>query len=103
MLVYLGLRGHAAVHEYVPLTGVPVEVAEKEHLVVLVAHLEKFLGVVYRRVKKLTRVGPPPIQICANEVAPVVSIDDSIGVEHGYYLENECFAEKLCLLVVSLQ
>lgn len=35
------------------------------------------------------------VQIASRERAPVVSVDDAVGVEHWYYLEDEVVSEDL--------
>ena len=47
-------------------------------------------------------VGPATVEIGTDEVAPVVSIDYAVRVQHWYYLENERLTEKFGFFVIFL-
>ena len=51
----------------------------------------------------LARVGPAPVQVCADVVAAIVAVDDTVRVEHRDDLEDEGLSQHLGLLVVLLQ
>jgi hypothetical protein len=42
---------------------------------------------------QLIRIQILPIQIKSCKIAPVVSIDDSVNIQHRYNVENEIFSK----------
>lgn len=70
-----------------------MEVAEEEHLVVEVAHLEKLLRVVNCRVEQLAWIRPASVEVGADEIASVVAVDNTVRIEHWHNLEDECLAK----------
>lgn len=52
-----------------------------------------FLDIEYNRMHLLRRILVPPIQVLSTEGAPVVAINDTIHINHGYNLKNKMFAK----------
>ncbi len=46
---------------------------------------------------------PPSIQVGSRKRSPIVPVDDPIGVDHGYDLEDDVVSEVLGLLVMGDQ
>lgn len=46
MLVYLALLGYTAIHEYISLSSMSMEITEEQNLIILMAHFYELLGVV---------------------------------------------------------
>lgn len=38
-------------------------------------------------------VSPPPIQVSASDVGPIVAVNDSVGIDHRHNFEDECLSE----------
>ena len=67
--------------------------------VVDVAGAGEELGVEDGRVEELGGVLPATVEVHAQDVAAVVALDDTVGVQHGDQLEDEAFAEGLSFFV----
>ena len=48
-------------------------------------------------------LSPSPVHVVSRNAATVVSVDDSIGAQHGHYLENKFAAEFARFLLVAEQ
>ena len=90
-------RNVAPVHEDVLPTTVPVEVSEDEKLALLHEAVDHLLRVVNGRMEHLRWCFPASIQIAAGQRAPVISVDDTVRVQHGDHLEDEVLSENLGL------
>ena len=53
--------------------------------------------------KHLGRRLPTTVQIAPGERAPIVTVDDSVWVEHGNDLEDEVLSKQLGLVVVRIR
>ena len=80
-----------------------MHVAEEENVTALQRALHHQLGVVVDRVELARGTDPLTVQILAHQRTSVVSNDDTIGVEHGHNLEDECAPEELRLVIVAHQ
>ena len=66
-------------------------------------NLQQLLRIVNCWMKQFRWIWPSSVQVCSNVVASIISIHNSIRVQHGHYFENECLSKHLCFLVVFLQ
>ena len=64
---------------------------------------KELFGVIDGRMQKLTWIRPSPVEICSDVVTPVMSIDNSIRVQHGNNLKDERFSQLFGLFVVLLE
>jgi hypothetical protein len=83
-----------AVHEDVLLARVAMQVAVQHKFSFLHELSYQSLHSEDLGVDHLARSLPPPIQVLATQSASVVAIDDSIGVKHRDYLEDEMFPQS---------
>jgi hypothetical protein len=90
-------------HEDVLLSAVAMDVTVEDEIPLLLHLLDELLGVVDGRMQLLGRVDPLPVQIHPSQVATVVTVDDSVDVEHGNDLEDEIFPQDPGLLRVASQ
>jgi len=84
-------------------TRVPVQIATEHHFSLLVELSYHPLHVPILRVQVLRRCLPAPIQVLSSERAPIVSVDDTVRIEHGNDFEDEVFAQGLRLGCVAHQ
>jgi hypothetical protein len=69
-----------------------MEITKKKNLIILMAHFQKFFGVIDCGMKKFTWIWPSPVEISSNVVTPIIAVDHTIWVQHRYNFENECFS-----------
>ena len=92
----------AAVHEHVLFSRVAVQVAVQENASLVVQIPYQLLGVVDRRVQVLVWGLPTPVEVTACQRASVIAVYNSIGVEHGYNLEDVLLAQQLGLVALRV-
>jgi hypothetical protein len=68
----------------------------------LVTLLHKLLSVIYCWMNNFRRRFPTAVQITARKRATVISIYDSIRIQHGNDFENKIFPEEPCLNIVRI-
>lgn len=78
-----------SVHEHILPPTVAMQVTVERHWSLRSKLFRKLLCVVYSWVQDLRGMLPSSVQVTASKGAPVVATYHTIGVEHGYYLENE--------------
>jgi len=93
----------AAIDEGILLHGVAMQITKKEHFPYLLNAEYHLLEVEYLRMVYFGRVVPLLVEVVARDVAPVVPVDDSIRVEHGYDLEDEVLPQLLGFVVSGQQ
>jgi hypothetical protein len=103
VLIDLGLSADAAVHEDVSFPTVPVHVAEQNHLVLAMVCRDELFSIVNSRMYEPRWVGPPTIQISSNEIASIISNNDTIRIKHGDDLEYKGIPQQLGIFVVLLK
>ena len=90
----LGLVRHvAAVHEDVFAPAMPVEVAENLQVPLLRELVAELLGGKNGWMKYLAGSFPSSIEITACQRASIITVNDSIRVEHGDDFENKVLSE----------
>lgn len=82
----------AAVHENPLLLGVRMQIDEHEALLLVE---DGPLCVVDFRTALLVVVVPHAVQVVPRKTAPVVTVDDAVGVQHGHDLEDEVVSQLL--------
>ena len=103
MLVYFGLTATAPVHEHISFARVTVHVAKKDNLVFLVTGSHQLFCVVNGGVQNAGRIRPSSIQISPSQIAPIVTYNDPIWIQHRNYLKNEGFSKNLGLFIILLK
>ena len=79
-----------------------MEVAVENNTPLIMQISYELLRVVNRRMEELVRCFPPSVEITARKRTSVVTIDDSIRIEHGYNLEDKLFSEHLCFFIFAI-
>jgi len=102
-MLVLSFRLVIAIHEYVSLCRVPMEITVEENISTFKCFLHHELCVIEDWVLFAAWSDPLSVQILAYQGAPIVADDDSVGVQHWYDLEDKCTTEKLCLLIIAYQ
>ena len=97
------VRLSVTVEEGVLSSAVAVEVAVQSQRALVCETGDELLGVVNRGVQHLARVLPSSVQVAACQTAAVVTVDDSVWVEHGDDLEDELVSELASFSVVADQ
>ena len=93
-----GLACHiASVHEDVLSAAVTVKVAEYLKITFFAELVAQLFRSEDRRMQNLAWAFPSPIKITPSQRTPVVSVDDTIGIEHGHYLEDEVLTQIFSL------
>ena len=91
-------RGYvASIHENVLAPTVTVEVTKDWKLPLFGEGMYHLLCVVDRRVQHFGGSLPPSIQVTTSQRAPVISIDNAVGVQHRNNLKHIILPQKLCL------
>lgn len=93
LVIFVG----AAVKEGILLSRVSVKITVKQNLPLSVHVPDEHFREVDWRVEEPIRFVPLSVEVTAKQRASVVSIDDSVGVEHGHYPEHKVLSELLCL------
>lgn len=80
-----------------------MKITVEKHSVVGSKLFGKHFGIIYGGMKEFRGIGPPSIEIDSQYVATVISIDHTIGVQHGHYFEHELFSQGLCFFASWLE
>lgn len=91
-----------AVHKDILLPGMPVQVTEQQYSSLFIALFDELLSVIDSRMNNFRRRLPPAIEITPCQRTPIVTVNNSVRIQHRYYLENEIFSEKPSLHVVRV-
>jgi len=68
----------------------------------IVYFFDESLSVINSWLDLLRRELPPSVEVTPCQRATIISIDDTIWVEHGYDLKYEVLPEYFCLFIVSI-
>lgn len=105
MLINIGLGTRAAIHEYVSLSRMTMEVTVEEDrlIVILSTLLGQQLSIVYFTVEKFGGICPSSIEVYTQNVATIVTVNYSVWVKHGDNLENKEFSQSLSFFRIKLE
>lgn len=80
----------------------PMEITEEDDFSLIMDFFYHLLYIIDNRVENFGRVLPPPIQISSRKGSPIISIDDSVRVEHWDNFEYEIISENLSFFIIRI-
>lgn len=92
----------ASVHENVGLARVAMQIAVQDTRSLSVHFLDQAFCVIYSGLELLGGEFPTSVQVTASQRAPVVAVDDAVGVKHRDNLEYKVLSQQHSLLVIRV-
>lgn len=83
----------APVKKSLSFLSMPVQVQHHFDLFLFVNVNNLVLDEVNLRIQLLRRGFPASVEVPTDERAPVIAVDDTVGVDHGKYFEYECASQ----------